>query len=105
MRILAFIEDEEVIEEILKHLSLWDLKVRLRSKVKAPSVTISIDYSDSEVPFSGPSFYPDPDYPMDSYRIPKPHGVTPMVAISVIDTQSSDYQKRCWDLIFIYLPA
>jgi hypothetical protein len=28
MRILAFIEDEEVIEKILKHLGLWDLKVR-----------------------------------------------------------------------------
>jgi hypothetical protein len=68
-------------------------------------VTIPIDYSDSQVPFCGPSFYPDPDYPVDSYKIPKSHGVTPMVAIFVIDTQSSDYQKRCWNLIFIYLPA
>jgi hypothetical protein len=67
MRILAFIEDEEVIEKILKHLGLWDLKVRLPPKVKAPSLTISIDDSDSQVPFSAPSFYPDPDYPMDSY--------------------------------------
>jgi hypothetical protein len=40
MRILAFIEDEEVIEKILKHLGLWDLKVRPLAKVKAPSVTI-----------------------------------------------------------------
>jgi hypothetical protein len=30
MRIFAFIEDEEVIEKILKHLGLWDLKVRPR---------------------------------------------------------------------------
>ena len=50
MRILAFIEDEEVIEKILKHLSLWDSKVRPPPKVKAPSVTISIKYSDSKVP-------------------------------------------------------
>ena len=28
MRIISFIEDEEVIEKILKHLALWDLKVR-----------------------------------------------------------------------------
>jgi hypothetical protein len=50
-----------------KHLGLWDLKVRPPPKVKAPSVTIPIDDSDSQVPFSAPSFYPDPDYPMDSY--------------------------------------
>jgi hypothetical protein len=47
----------------------------------------------------------EPDYPMDSDRIPKPQGVTPMDMISVIDTKSSDYQKGGWDLIFIYLPA
>ena len=61
------VEDEEVIEKILKHLGLWDLKVRPPPKVKAPSVTISIDDSDSQVPFSAPPFYPDPNYPMDSY--------------------------------------
>jgi hypothetical protein len=63
MRIISFIEDEEVIEKILKHLGLWDLKVRPPPNVKVSSVTISIDYSDSHVPFSGPSFYPEPDYP------------------------------------------
>jgi len=26
MRIIGFIEDEEVIEKILKHLGLWDVK-------------------------------------------------------------------------------
>jgi len=41
MRILAFIEGEEVIEKILKHLGLWSLKVIAPPKVKAPSVTIS----------------------------------------------------------------
>ena len=28
MQVISFIEDEEVIEKILKHLRLWDLKVR-----------------------------------------------------------------------------
>ena len=51
----------------LKHLGLWDLKVRPPPKAKAPSVTISIDDSDSQVPFSAPPFYPDPEYPVDSY--------------------------------------
>ena len=67
MRIFTLIDDEELIEKILKHLGLWDLKVRPPPKVKAPSVTISIDDSDSQGPFSTPSFYPDPDYPVDSY--------------------------------------
>jgi len=57
-----------VIEKILKPLGLWDLKVRPPPKVKASSVTISIDDSDSQVPFSTLSFYLDPEYPMDSYR-------------------------------------
>ena len=37
MRIISFIEDEEVIEKLFKHLGLWDLKVRPPPKVKAPS--------------------------------------------------------------------
>jgi len=53
---------EELIEKILKHLGLWEAKVRLPPKLKAPSVTISIDDSDSQVPFSVLSFYPDPEY-------------------------------------------
>ena len=67
MRIISFIEDKKVIEKILKHLGLWDLKVRPPPKVKTPSVPISTDDSDSRFPFSAPPFYPDPDYPMDSY--------------------------------------
>jgi len=54
MRILAFIEDEEVIEKIFKHLGLWDLNVRPPPKMKVPSVMICIDYSDSQFPFSAP---------------------------------------------------
>ncbi len=58
---------EEVIERVLMHLGLWDLKVRPAPKLKASSKKISIDDSDSQVPFSVPLFYPDADYPMDFY--------------------------------------
>jgi hypothetical protein len=34
MKIISFNEDEEVIEKILKHLGLWDLKVRPSPKAK-----------------------------------------------------------------------
>jgi hypothetical protein len=72
MRILAFIEDEEVIEKILKPLGLWHLKVTPMPKMKAPFETIAIDDSDFLVPFSIPPFYPDSDYPMDYKRISMP---------------------------------
>lgn len=49
MRILAFIEDEEVIEKILKHLGLWEVKARPPPKVKAPSETIYLFESDQKI--------------------------------------------------------
>ena len=66
MKIIAFIEDEEVIEKILKHLELWEMKARPPPRAKTPSVTIYLDDSDSQIS-SPDSFYADPDYPMDSY--------------------------------------
>jgi hypothetical protein len=36
MKIISFIEDEEVMEKILKHLGLWDLKARPPPKAKTP---------------------------------------------------------------------
>jgi len=36
MKIIAFIEDEGVIERISRHLGLWDLKVSPPPKVKVP---------------------------------------------------------------------
>jgi hypothetical protein len=55
------IEDEEVIENIFQHPGVSDLKVRPSAKVKCPSVTIPLNNSDSHVPCSVPSFYPDAD--------------------------------------------
>ena len=61
--LLSFIEEEDVIEKILKHLGLWDLKVRPSLKAKASSVTIPIDDSDSRVPFSVPPLPSGPRIP------------------------------------------
>jgi energy-converting hydrogenase Eha subunit H len=46
MKIISFIEDEEVIEKILKHLGLWEMKARLPLKSSASLVTMHFDYSD-----------------------------------------------------------
>ena len=45
MRILAFIEDEEVIKKILKHLGLWERKARLPPKISAPQPNAYVDSS------------------------------------------------------------
>ncbi len=66
MKIIDCIEDEEEIEKLLKHLGALDLKVR-RPQSEGLFATMLIDDSDSQVPFSAPSFYQDPDYPMDCH--------------------------------------
>ena len=38
IRILPFIEDEELIKKILKHLGLWGQKARLPPKTNAPTM-------------------------------------------------------------------
>ena len=73
MRIISFIEDEEVIKKILKHLGLWDIKARpLLKRANAPPCECHIDYSASQVPSC--EVYPpwrdylycDPDYPIET---------------------------------------
>jgi hypothetical protein len=54
---------------------------------KLPSLTVPIHDSDSQVPFSAPSFYPDAIYPTNYSRISKPRRVTPMVTVSAIDVE------------------
>ena len=49
LKIIAFIEDEGVIEKILKHLELWEMKARPPPRAKTPLVTIYLDDSDSQI--------------------------------------------------------
>jgi hypothetical protein len=85
MKLIAFIGDQKVIEKILKHLELREMKAGLRAKVKVPFITISNDDLNSPDPFSIPPIYPDTEYPMDSYTTSKPHRATPLVTISAIN--------------------
>jgi hypothetical protein len=63
MRIISFIEDEEVIKKILKHLGLWDIKARPppRSNTLPKAPEYSIDYTDSQLPVSDTWLYIDPE--------------------------------------------
>ena len=47
MRIISIIEDQEVIDKILRHLGLWPTKQRPPHKPKA--LELQIDYSDSQL--------------------------------------------------------
>jgi len=61
MKIIAFIEQEEVIKKILKHLGLWEVKGRPPPKVHSPPAERYTDYSDSQItPWDDD--YSDPDY-------------------------------------------
>jgi hypothetical protein len=51
MEIISFIEDEEVIERILQHLELWEMKARPPPRAKTLSVAIYLDDSDSQISF------------------------------------------------------
>jgi len=69
MRILAFIEDDQVIKKILKHLGLWEVKARPPPRVNPSPPNIHIDCSDSQVPTSEDYLYCDPDYPIEAYAL------------------------------------
>jgi len=65
MRIIAFIDDEDVIKKILKHLGLWDQKARPPPKANSPPMAPEyyIDYTDSQLPVSDNYLYVGPEYP------------------------------------------
>jgi hypothetical protein len=66
MKVISVIEDEEIINKILKHLGLWARKARPPPKVAIPEKTFecNIDYSSSQLlPDSEKWLYSDPEYP------------------------------------------
>ena len=67
MRIISFIEDQEVIKKILKYLGLWLVKKKPSPRANAPPVHIHLDYSDSQIPSSEDYLHKDPDYPIENY--------------------------------------
>jgi len=81
MRIIAFIEREEIIQKILKHVGLWlaraqpgEVKTRPPPRIHSPPAELYADYgstelteiSDSQIP-PWDDDYSDPDYPFEAY--------------------------------------
>jgi hypothetical protein len=64
MRIIAWIEQEEIVKKVLKHVGLWDVKQkRPLPKTHSPP---EISYFDSHNQSCDDGFC-DPDYPFEAY--------------------------------------
>jgi hypothetical protein len=65
MRIISFIEDDEVIKKIFKHLGRWKIKVRPPPKATGPpkAEECHIEASISQLPVSDNWLYVDHQYP------------------------------------------
>jgi hypothetical protein len=66
MRIISFIEEEQLVKKILKHLSLWDVKRKPAPRANGPPTATFINYDESSS--SGTDDYLiDADYPIEIY--------------------------------------
>ena len=66
MRIIAFIEDEQLVKKILKHLALWNVKRKPTPRANGPPTEAIIIYDESSTP-SADDYIIDVDYPIESY--------------------------------------
>ena len=67
MRIIAFIEDPDVMKKILKHLGLWDVKRKPRPVANAPPIDVFPAYDEQPGPRAD-DYITDPDNPADLSR-------------------------------------
>ncbi len=66
MRIISFIEDEQLVKKILKHLELWDVKRKPPPCANGPPPEAFIIYDQSSAP-SADDYLIDVDYPIETY--------------------------------------
>jgi len=64
MRIISFIDDDVVIQKILKHLGLWFVKPKPPPRANGLPGELYIDYSDCQIP-------PFDDYPSTDTLYPE----------------------------------
>jgi len=66
MKIVSFIEDEEIISKILKHLGLWDVKHKPPPRANSPPTESFILYDESSSPRAD-DYIIDANYPIETY--------------------------------------
>ena len=72
IRIISFIEDAQIIHDILEHLGLWLFRSRPPPKIHDPP---SREYvaADLEIQPLNDTIYGDPEYTWDEYIYPEGH--------------------------------
>jgi hypothetical protein len=65
MKIIAFIEQAEVIKKILQHVGLWEQKRNPLPRAGPQQGQICIDYTESQAVYTDDDC--DPDYPFEAY--------------------------------------
>ncbi|CAB1055780.1 hypothetical protein D1BOALGB6SA_514 [Olavius sp. associated proteobacterium Delta 1] len=63
----SFIEDEQLVNKILKHLDLWDVKRKPPPCANSPPAGPHIIYEKSSSP-GADEYIIDIDYPIETYR-------------------------------------
>jgi len=66
MRVIAFIENPDVIKKILSHFGLWNVKRKPRPLANAPPINVFPAYDDSPGP-GADDYIIDPEYPAEAY--------------------------------------
>jgi len=66
MKIISFIEDEQLVKKILKHLNLWDVKRKPPPRANSPPPETFIIYDESSSP-GADDYLIDADYPTETY--------------------------------------
>jgi hypothetical protein len=66
MRIISFIEDEQLVKKILEHLDLWDVNPKPPARANSPPTESFIIYDMSSSP-DADDYLIDGDYPIETY--------------------------------------
>ena len=66
MKIIAFIEDEQLVKKILKHLDLWDVKRKPPPRANSPPTASIIIFDECSSP-GADDYIIDADYPIETY--------------------------------------
>ncbi len=66
MRIIAFIEDQQIVKKILQHLDLWHVKRKPPPRATGPPAEGIIIYDESSAP-GADDYIIDSDYPIETY--------------------------------------
>jgi hypothetical protein len=66
MRIISFIEDDQLVKKILQHLDLWDVKHKPPPRANSPPTDSIINLDECSSP-GADDYIVDADYPVEAY--------------------------------------